>query len=153
MRELLILGVFLSLLGCSSRTCDLSRIGTDVLTEKISELWLCDKNKVYNFLVVPISEVTCKVINTEKNSLKALCPVSLDPLLKLGESEIISRFSCDPAKVHKNISSVKKICDLLSKQETGNITDIFPTLNEDEELPEEVISSLSNELLSYSFRR
>ena len=102
------------LVGCNP-ICDFAKTGTDIVAQKITDRWACDKTKLYDFMIEPVSKSVCKDDTGEQGALDFVCPIATGFLVDLGEAEIVKRFGCDPALVRVDLSGANKLCDLLDE--------------------------------------
>jgi len=105
------------LVGCNP-ICDFAKTGTDIVAQKITDRWACDKTLLYDFMIQPITKSVCKADTGEQGALDFVCPIATGFLVDLGEAEIVKRFSCDAEKVRADLSGANKLCDLLKTQAT-----------------------------------
>jgi len=104
------------LVGCNP-LCDFSKTGTDIVAQKITDRWACDKTKLYDFMIEPTAKLVCKSEVGEQGALDLVCPIATGFLVDLGEAEIVKRFACDPVKVRADLNNASKLCDLLKKEQ------------------------------------
>jgi len=109
-----VVAMSIMLVGCNP-VCDFAKTGTDIVAQKITDRWGCDKTKLYDFMIQPTSKHVCKEEVGEQGALDFVCPIATGFLVDLGEAEIVKRFSCDPAKVRADLSGANKLCDALKQ--------------------------------------
>jgi len=103
------------LVGCNP-ICDFAKTGTDIVAQKVTDRWSCDKTKLYDFMITPTSKNICKEDAGEQGALALVCPIATGFLVDLGEAEIVKRFGCDAAKVRADLEGANKLCDSLIKE-------------------------------------
>ena len=103
----------MSLTGCDL-LCDAGKSGAKLVSTSISNKWGCDQEKMYDYVVSPVSKSLCK---KEKKSegvqsvAKLACQITMQTLVDLGVEEIVSKFDCDRSKVNKDISNTEALCN------------------------------------------
>jgi len=110
-----IVAMTVMLVGCNP-ICDFAKTGTDIVAQKITDRWECDKTKLYDFMIQPTSKYVCKEDQGEQSALDFVCPIATGFVVDLGEAEIVKRFACNPEKVRADLSGANKLCDLLKKE-------------------------------------
>lgn len=115
--SVVVVSIALFSFSCTPKpACELAKIGTSIVSEKIAARWACDSGKVYAFLVKPVNEQLCKKDISDKDPsaiLKILCPIVIGTVVDLGVDKIASEFSCDKAKVEADLSQASQICSKL----------------------------------------
>jgi len=114
MKSLIMVVLVSMLVGCNP-VCDFAKTGTDIVAQKVTDRWACDKTKLYDFMIQPVSKSICKENTGEQGALDFVCPIATGFLVDLGEAEIVKRFACDPAKVRADLNGVNKLCDMIKE--------------------------------------
>ena len=93
--------------------CSAAVPGLTKVTQKVSERWECDFEKMFEFLVEPINEKFCTEDRNVKSLASPICNIAIGAISKLGSKVIATKFGCNAELVDKDFNNIDKLCSLI----------------------------------------